>query len=132
MVPKQGDTQACLITCPRERQKCYKDSDYSDDSDDDYDDADDDDDDDSADMKIEGCSRVPHNRSLPLGSPQPPPLSQVITLAHDDDHDNDDEDDDEDDGDNDDDGDDDDDYGAYCDVGDGGDVDVDVPPLRFL
>ena len=35
-------------------------------------------------MKIEGCSRVPHNRSLPLGSPQPPPLSQVITLAHDD------------------------------------------------
>ena len=37
-------------------------------------------------MKIEGCSRVPHNRSPPLGSPQPPPLSQVITLPHDDDH----------------------------------------------
>ena len=33
-------------------------------------------------MKIEGCSRVPHNRSLPLGTPQPPPLSQVITLQH--------------------------------------------------
>ena len=38
------------------------------------------------DMKIEGWNRVPHNRSPPLGSPQPPPLSQVITLAHDDDH----------------------------------------------
>ena len=51
-------------------------------------------------MKIEGCSRVPHNRSPPLGSPQPPPLSQVITLPHhhhDDDSDNDDDDSDSDD-----------------------------------
>ena len=45
-------------------------------------------------MKIEGCSRVPHNRSPPLGSPQPPPLSQVITLPHHHHHDDSDNDDD--------------------------------------